>query len=201
MKLHQCISLVPISLCLLISAISPALANRREACPSVPTVAPDVKTREINVKKYGVRFKIPANYKTRMYVQNNQISILVVNPSSLEYADCLIKNQVGTEYSGIGANILLGNINPGDTLVGIANNIQTQNHSDEIRNAEKIRISNQAAIKFTTLFLGSDVPSVLLFTPNKKAFVQIWHDSSASNSVASSKEIADMLTDSITFSR
>jgi hypothetical protein len=197
MNPNQAIALASISLCLSISVASPAQANRQNVCPGTRAVAPDSKTREIFLKKYGIKFKIPANYKTRTYARDKKLDVLVVNPSSLEYTDCLIKNQIGTEYSYLGANIVIGDVTAGASLVGTANAIQAQNHSDAISDIEHIRIANQAAIRYKIPTMGEKMPVALLLTPDKRFFVQISYDPSAGNAIASSKDVADMLVKSL----
>jgi hypothetical protein len=180
-----------------ISVASPAQANRWDACPASPTAANDSQMREIDLKKYGIKFKIPANYKTRTHVNDGQMDIMIINPSNLEYADCLVKNQIGTEYSYIGANILIGNVVQGATLVGMAKTIQAQNHSKEISDLEHTKIANQLAIRYKILTAIGYMPVALLFTPNQKSFLQIRYEPSDNNATDRSKEVADMVAKSL----
>jgi hypothetical protein len=198
MKLHQHIATLSIGLLLPILSLTPATAQRQNPCPSIPTAAPASKTREIHIKQHGIKFNIPSNYKTQRYDRNNQIEVLVANPSSLEYVDCLTRNQFGTEPVLISStNITIGAANRRTNLVNIANDIQTENRSEPTRNVQHTEIAGQKAIKYEILSLGEPVPVFLLLTPNKEAFIQIRYRPSDSNNIASSEDLTNMIIESL----
>jgi hypothetical protein len=198
MKLHQQIAVLSIGLLLPILSPTPATAQRQNPCSSIPTAAPASKTREIHIKQHGIKFNIPSNYKTRRYDRNKQIDVLVANPSSLEYVDCLTRNQFGTEPVLISStNITIGAANRRTNLVNIADDIQTENRSEPIRNVQHTEIAGQKAIKYEILSLGEPVPVFLLLTPNKEAFIQIRYRPSDSNNIASSEDLTNMIIESL----
>jgi hypothetical protein len=198
MKLRQHIATLSIGLLLPILSPTIATAQRQNPCPSIPTAAPASKTREIHIKQHGIKFNIPSNYKTRRYNQNNQIEVLVANPSGLEYVDCLTRNQVGTEPVLISStNITIGAANGRTNLVNIADNIQTNNRSEPIRNVQHTEIAGQKAIKYEIFSLGEPVPVFLLLTPNKESFIQISYRPSDSNNIANSEDLANMIIKSL----
>jgi hypothetical protein len=198
MKLHQHIATLSIGLLLPILSPTPATAQRQNPCPSIPTAAPASKTREIHIKQHGIKFNIPSNYKTQRYDRNNQIEVLVANPSSLEYVDCLTRNQFGTEPVLISStNITIGAANRRTNLVNIADDIQTENRSESIRNVQHTEIAGQKAIKYEIFSLGEPVPVFLLLTPNKEVFIQIRYRPSDSNNIASSEDLTNMIIESL----
>jgi hypothetical protein len=198
MKLHQNIATLSIGLLLPLLSPTPATAQRKNPCTDISTVAPASKTREIHIKQHGIKFNIPRNYKTRRYDQNNQIAILVANPSSLEYVDCLTRNQFGTEPVLISsANITIGAANRKTNLISIADDIQTENRSEPIRNVQHTEIAGKKAIKYEIFSLGESVPVLLLLTPNKKAFIKILYRPLDSNNIANSEDLAKMIVESL----
>jgi hypothetical protein len=175
---------------------SPAQANQRDVCPPIPIVAPDTKSREIDLKKYGIKFRIPANYKTRAQMHGGSLHIYISNPSSLEYADCLTKNQIGRDdITYVGVGIQVGDIKSGATLVETARFIQAQSGGRGMSSIRETSIANQSAIEYTIQMMGDDAPVTLVSTPNKKHFVEILPDNSSSRS----QELADMIIGSIVF--
>jgi hypothetical protein len=198
MRLFQRTLILSIGLLLPILSPTIATAQRQNPCPSIPTAAPATKTREIHIKQHGIKFNIPSNYKTRRYDQNNEIEVLVANPSSLEYVDCLTRNQVGTEPVLISStNITIGTANRRTNLISIADEIQTENRSEPIRNVQHTEIAGKKAIKYEIFSLGESVPVLLLLTPNKKAFIQILYRPSDSNNIANSEDLANMIVESL----
>jgi hypothetical protein len=198
MKLHQHIATLSIGLLLPILSPTPATAQRQNPCSSIPTAAPASKTREIHIKQHGIKFNIPSNYKTRRYDRNNQIEVLVANPSSLEYVDCLTRNQFGTEPVLISStNIMIGAANRRTNLISIADDIQTENRSEPIRNVQHTEIAGKKAIKYEIFSLGESVPVFLMLTPNKKAFIKILYRPLDSNNIANSEDLANMIVESL----
>jgi hypothetical protein len=198
MQLHKYIALASIGLLLPILSPTPATAQRQNPCPSIPTAAPTSKTREIHIKQHGIKFKIPSNYRTRRYDQNNQIEVLVANPSGLEYVDCLTRNQFGIDSFMIAStNITIGAANRRTNLVNIADDIQTKNGSEPIRNVQHTEIAEQKAIKYEIFSLGEPVPVFLLLTPNKESFIKIRYRPSDSDNIASSEDLTNMIVESL----
>jgi hypothetical protein len=200
MKLHQYVLLASIGIFCNLSIHFPAFANENP-CSSIVAEPNSSKTREINLKKYGVRFKIPANYKTKTYVHDGQMQVLVMNPSDVKYLDCLAKNRIGTEYSGTGADLQIGSVPRGATLVETAKAFDNPQAQFGMRELEHTKIAGQPALKYKVMSLGQESPVLFLFTPNQKTFLRIRYEPAGIDSRDLSKEVADLIAKSLVLPR
>lgn len=73
---------------------NPAQAQRSSSCSNQNQEQPSQDRREITNAEYGLRFEIPANYRTELRRANesSQLQISVRNPTDVEYLNCISGN-------------------------------------------------------------------------------------------------------------
>jgi hypothetical protein len=78
-------------------------ANADSGCRSAPHVTPSSETRVIRNSQFGFRFSIPANYRTLFKVDKYDFGdvtlIFVLNPSEVDYLECLRKSRQPSEIN------------------------------------------------------------------------------------------------------
>lgn len=93
LKISTIFSLMSLALILAI----PAQAQRSQPCSNENREQPSQRRREITNEEYGLRFEIPANYRTELQRETGsrqRLSILVRNPADVEFLDCATRNRM-----------------------------------------------------------------------------------------------------------
>lgn len=93
LKLPTILSLMSLSLIF----VTPAQAQRSAPCSNDNQEQPSQARREITNREYGLRFEIPANYRTELRRDSRshqRLSIAVRNPTDVEFIDCAIRNRM-----------------------------------------------------------------------------------------------------------
>ena len=93
LKLPTILSLMSLSLIF----VTPAQAQQSAPCSNDNQEQPSQARREITNREYGLRFEIPANYRTELRRDSRshqRLSIAVRNPTDVEFIDCAIRNRM-----------------------------------------------------------------------------------------------------------
>jgi hypothetical protein len=169
MKLYQYLA-AAIGLCLSIFSSQPVQGQTQNPCPTSPTVEPSAQTREINIKKFGVTFKIPSNYKTRTNANGTGLSVTIYSPSSYQFLNCAANNNIPLEDRVDMLAINFGQVEPGSELIDIANS-KYGFRSIKVTDVKNVTVNNRPAITYTHKFMDSEYTGTLFSTPNQKTFI------------------------------
>jgi hypothetical protein len=159
-------------------SLVPALPSHSQSsnpCKLAPHVTPSRETRQIRVEKYGIGFNIPENYRTRSNIKGNYMNILIYNPSSFDYTECLRNNNIGGDDYYFSSEIIISPTQASISLIDIAGEIY---RNRQISNLSKLTIANQPSITFNYGYNASGVYYLenlnsLLLLPSKKYSVLI----------------------------
>jgi hypothetical protein len=91
LKIPTILSLMSLSLLL----VTPVQAQRSAPCSNENQEQPSQARREITNREYGLRFEIPANYRTELRRETDsrqRLSIFVRNPTDVAFLDCAVRN-------------------------------------------------------------------------------------------------------------
>jgi hypothetical protein len=145
-----------------VTPIAPSVLAQ-DVCPTSEVVSPLKETRIIRNNQLNYRFKIPTNYRTMAERGNG---VLVLDPESYKRAQCLLRNQVPTEYPP-GISIYVESVNPGNRSV---RDLVQQKPTVKITGTT--RVANQRAVVYTSDTLGFH-NNVSFFTPDQKSMITI----------------------------
>lgn len=145
-----------------VTSIAPS-ALAQDVCPTSEVVSPEKETRIIRNNQLNYRFKIPTNYRTMAERGNG---VLVLDPESYKRAQCLLRNQVPTEYPP-GISVYVESVNPGNRSV---RDLVKQKPTVKITGTTTV--ANQSAVVYTSDTLGFH-NNVSFFTPDRKSMITI----------------------------
>ncbi|MDT9236100.1 MAG: hypothetical protein P5675_20390 [Limnospira sp. PMC 917.15] len=93
LKIPTILSLMSLSLLV----VTPVQAQRSDPCSNENQEQPSQARREITNREYGLRFEIPANYRTELRRETHspqRLSIVVRNPTDVAFLDCAARNRM-----------------------------------------------------------------------------------------------------------
>jgi hypothetical protein len=198
MKLRHYLVTSAIGLCLSIFSSQQVQAQTQNPCPISPIVEPATQTREINIKKFGVTFKIPSNYKTRTYSNSTDFSVAIYNPSLYQFLSCAINNNIPVEDRLDMLAINLGQVEPGSKLIDIANS-KYGFRSLKITNVKNITINNRSAITYTHETVYSEYTGTLFIAPNQKTYIGFSYYPGTNSITTSFQKTAEEVIASVRF--
>jgi hypothetical protein len=125
----------------------PSHSQPNNPCKLAPFVPPSKETRLIRVEKYGIAFNIPANYRTRSNITDNNMRINVYSPSGFDYYECLVRNKVSTDEHPVIAIVSIDKVNTSTSLTELIdssyNRVRVGRVAKIIRN---LTFANQPAV-------------------------------------------------------
>lgn len=177
LKSPTILSLMSLSLLL----VTPVQAQRSAPCSNENQEQPSQARREITNREYGLRFEIPANYRTELRRETDsrqRLSIFVRNPTDVAFLDCAIRNRMigaGHQVSDV-----IVTIEPRPRHIRNVRDIlrdaaESGGISRDIIDPNFITISGQDAVIYTVQTIYPDrSKNARLIHPNGQDIITIW---------------------------
>ncbi|MDY7051581.1 hypothetical protein [Limnospira fusiformis] len=140
LKIPTILSLMSLSLLV----VTPVQAQRSDPCSNENQEQPSQARREITNREYGLRFEIPANYRTELRRETHspqRLSIVVRNPTDVAFLDCAVRN--GMRGAGHQVSDVIVSIEPRPRHI--------RNVRDIFREESSVRLREILESSFTTI--------------------------------------------------
>ncbi|WP_233258470.1 hypothetical protein [[Phormidium] sp. ETS-05] len=134
---------------------TPALAQRSEPCNNDNQEQPSPRRREIINREYGLRFEIPANYRTELRRETEhrqQLSIIVRNPTDVNFMECGKRERMrgyGHQVSDVMVSIEPRPSNISNVRDILRNAAESSGIASEIIESNFTTIAGQDAVVYT----------------------------------------------------
>ena len=181
----------------------PSHSQPNNPCKLAPFAPPSRETRQIRVEKYGIAFNIPANYRTRSNITDNNMRINVYSPSGFDYYECLVRNKVSTDEHPVIALVSIDKVNTSTSLTELIdssyNRVRVGRVAKIIRN---LTFANQPAVILQYRdALYEEWIGLIFLSSSKKYLVDISYGigSLSKETQNSAEKVAETIKSSFTF--
>lgn len=171
-----------------------AYAQYKNPCPDYPPIPASQNDRLVQLRKFNIEFKIPANYKTVSSGNNDEIHVGIYNPSSFRTVTCMVQNKIGAEDFYVLVHIHVKTLDKKEDLVSINQKIHTRGGTWNIRN---VTVNGQKAIRYRHSHLSSENIGFSFLKSDGKTLVNISYTPSTKSSIVDTEKLAAQIVDSI----